>query len=96
MTSSSPTVHGFATHDPQLRMDNLVLWNFSSSPVPVELTFKDLPGDMRIRHIVLDATAASSDENARLRPEPFTNLKNGDQRLSITLEAYAVHYWSLE
>ena len=77
-------------------MHNLMLWNFSSSPVPLELSFKDLPGEVRIRHIVLDATTASSDENARLRPEPFTNLKNGDQHLSLTLEAYAVHYWCLE
>jgi xylan 1,4-beta-xylosidase len=77
-------------------MYNLILWNFSSSPVPLELSFKDLPRDVRIRHIVLDATAPSSDENARLRPEPFTHLKSGDQRLSLSLEAYAVHYWSLE
>jgi hypothetical protein len=77
-------------------MHDLMLWNFSSSPVPLELAFKDLPRDVRIRHIVLDATTASSDENVRLRPEPFTNLKHGDQRLSLTLEAYAVHYWSLE
>ena len=79
LTSTHPAVHGFATHDEQLRMHNLMLWNFSSSPVPLELSFKDLPGEVRIRHIVLDATTASSDENARLRPEPFTNLKNGDQ-----------------
>ena len=96
LTSTHPAVHGFATHDAQLRMHNLILWNFSSSPVPLELSFKDLPGDVRIRHIVLDATAASSDENARLRPEPFANLKKGDQHLSLTLEPYAVHYWSLE
>jgi hypothetical protein len=96
LTSTHPAVHGFATHDEQLRMHDLMLWNFSSSPVPLELAFKDLPRDVRIRHIVLDATTASSDENVRLRPEPFTNLKHGDQRLSLTLEAYAVHYWSLE
>jgi hypothetical protein len=73
-----------------------MLWNFSPSPIPLELSLKDLPGNVRIRHLVLDATAASSDENARLRPEPFTNLKQSDQPLSLTLEPYAVHYWSLE
>lgn len=96
LTSTHPAVHGFATHDEQLRMHNLMLWNFSSSSVPLELSFNDLPGDVRICHLVLDATVASSDENVRLRPEPFTNLKHGDQRLSLILEAYAVHYWSLE
>jgi hypothetical protein len=96
LTSTHPAVHGFATHDEQLQMHNLMLWNFSPSPIPLELSLKDLPGNVRIRHLVLDATAASSDENARLRPEPFTNLKQSDQPLSLTLEPYAVHYWSLE
>jgi xylan 1,4-beta-xylosidase len=96
LTSTHPAVHGFATHDEQLRMHNLMLWNFSPSPVPLELSFQDLPGNVRIRHLILDANTASSDENARLRPEPSTSLKNGDPCLSLTLKAYAVHYWSFE
>jgi hypothetical protein len=96
VTSGHPSVHGFATHDPKLRMRNLLLWNFSPSPVPVEILLRGLPTDSRARHIVLDALAGSSDENARLRPEPFFNLKKGDQRLTLTLEPYGVHYWSIE
>ena len=96
LTSTHPDVHGFATYDGQLRMYDLMLWNFSSSPVPLELALKDLPQDVRVRHIVLDAATPSNDENARLRPEPFSNLKRGDPHLSLTLEPYAVHYWSLE
>ena len=96
LTSTHPDVHGFATFDDQLGMHNLLLWNFSSSPVQLELALKDLPRDVRVRHIVLDAATVSNDENARLRPDPFTNLKRGNQRLSLTLEPYAVHYWSLE
>jgi hypothetical protein len=77
-------------------MHNVLLWNFSPSAVSVELLLKDLPNDMRIRHITLDASTASNDENARLRPEPFAKLGHGDQRLPLTIEAYGVHYWSLE
>ena len=96
LDSDNPAVHGFASHDDQLRMDNLVLWNFSQAPIETELTLKTLERNIRYRHIVLDATAPSSDENARLRPEPFENLPLGDQKLQVHLEPYAVHYWSLE
>ena len=96
LTSAHPAVHGFATHDEQLRMHNLVVWNFSAAPVQVELSLEGLAKDTRVRHLVLDALSASSDENARLRPAPFTNLKKGDHRLRVPFEPYAVHYWSLE
>jgi xylan 1,4-beta-xylosidase len=96
VTSGQPAVHGFATHDPQLRMHNLVLWNFSASPAQVELSLLGLTNDARIRHITLDALAARADENARLRPEPFATLSRGDHRLDLELAPYAVHYWSFE
>ncbi|HEY6226429.1 MAG TPA: hypothetical protein VI282_04830, partial [Verrucomicrobiae bacterium] len=65
VTSNSETVHGFATHDPKLRMHNLLLWNFSKETNAVTLHLDNLPSAMRHRHIVLDAAASSSDENAR-------------------------------
>lgn len=96
VTSSEPTVHGFASYDNQLDMYNLVLWNFSPSPIQLELSLDGLPKSMRTRHIMLDALAASGDENARLRPDPFKNMAKGDQQLTLPLEPYAVHYWSFE
>jgi hypothetical protein len=96
VTSNSPRVHGFATHDPQLQMHNLLLWNFSGEPVQVELRLAALPKDMRARHVVLDATGAGADENQRLRPDPLRTIKSGDQTVSLQLEPWAVHYWSLE
>ena len=33
VSSSSDKIHGFATHDPQLQMHNVMLWNFSGEPV---------------------------------------------------------------
>jgi len=96
LDSDHPSVHGFAAFDERLRMHNLLLWNFADRPVPVELTLVGLPRELRVRHIILDAEAPSDDENARLRPEPPTALQQGDQRLRIRLEPYAVHYWSFE
>lgn len=77
LTSSDAAIHGFATHDQKLRTYHLLLWNFSASPVEVELDINGLPKDMRIRHIVLDAVTASNDENARLRPAPDCGNEEG-------------------
>jgi xylan 1,4-beta-xylosidase len=95
LISSHPHVHGFAARDSQLRMSNVLLWNFSPAAVQAEVAWIGLPKDMRTRHIVLDATTASPDENARLHPEPFKTVKTGE-RLQISLEPWAVHYWSFE
>ena len=79
-----------------MQMESLLLWNFSSSAVAVEVSLTGHAGDRRTRHVMLDATAVSDDENARLRPEPYATLKKGDQTWRMQLEPYAVHYWSLE
>ncbi|MGD0743744.1 MAG: hypothetical protein ABSA45_01180 [Verrucomicrobiota bacterium] len=96
LTSSNPAVHGFAAYDQQLHMDNLMLWNFSAKPQRIKLSLVGLSKATRSRHLVLDALGGSSDENARLRPEPFVTLKKGDANLSLRLEPYAIHYWSFE
>lgn len=94
--SSLPQVNGLAARDQSLRMHNLLLWNYSSEPVQVRVTLENLPKDMRIRHVVMDAKTTSSDENARLRPDPFSNLSKTNASLTVTLEPYGIHYWSLE
>ena len=96
VSSSSDKVHGFATRDPQLQMHNVMLWNFSGEPASVALSLEALPKDMRVRHMLFDAAGAGAEENQWLRPEPPQTLKAGDQRLSLKLEPWAVHYWSLE
>jgi xylan 1,4-beta-xylosidase len=96
LTSHHPLIHGLAAHDEQLRMQNLLLWNFSSSPVPVEIRVDGLSKRTRYRHITLDAVSASNDENRRLVPEPFNNLDPGNPVLSVHMDSYAVHYWSFE
>ena len=96
VVSSDSAVHGFATHDEEYRIDSLLLWNFSASPANVELAIEDLPKDMLVRQLTLDALASSDDENARLRPEPPTNLKKGSHGLKAGLDPYGVKFWSFE
>jgi hypothetical protein len=96
VTSTNNKVHGFATHDTKLDMHNLMIWNFSDTATVVSLNFEDLPKDMRVRHFVLDASGGASDENQRLRPDPFIYLKKGTRAISVKLEPFAVHYWSFE
>lgn len=91
-----PAVHGWATRDDTMRMWNLLLWNFSANPVLVEVALQGHTSSLRTRHILLDATASSDDENTRLRPEPFATLRTGPQTWQLRFEPYAVHYWSFE
>lgn len=96
VTSGNDKVHGFAAYDPKMLMHNAMLWNFSDKAITVKLTLEDMPKDMRIRHIVLDATGAGLEENQRLRPDPFIKLKKGTESVEVKLEPWAVHYWSFE
>jgi len=96
LESTAQFVHGFMTHDEKLQIHNLLLWNFSGSSVEVELHIEALPKDVRMRHLALDAVTASNDENARLRPQPVTQLRKGDHHLRIEFEPYAVKFWSFE
>lgn len=96
VTTNSEHVHALATHDAKLRMHNLLLWNFSKDTNAVTLRLDGMPGAMRHRHIVLDARTSSSDENLRLRPDPFRKIEAGDQLIELTLEPWAIHYWSFE
>jgi xylan 1,4-beta-xylosidase len=96
VNSDTPGVHAFAAHDSRLQMHNILLWNFSGSDYKAEITLKNLPADVRTRHVQLDAAAAGDDENVRLRPDPFRKLPKGDQRIEIQLDAFGMHYWSIE
>ncbi|HLH52101.1 MAG TPA: hypothetical protein VKY92_00580 [Verrucomicrobiae bacterium] len=87
-------VHAFASRDEGLQLDNLVVWNFSSHPISVELNCSGLAGRTRGRHIVLDC-GSGSDENMRLRPDPSFKVDQAVHE-QVTLEPYAVHYWSFE
>jgi xylan 1,4-beta-xylosidase len=98
LTSEDPAVHGFMTRDEQYSTYeyNLLLWNFSASPVQVELTFENMPGNMTAKPVILDAATSNNDEIARLRPESPFQLKAEKPTYSISFEAYGVRFWSFE
>jgi len=98
LTSESPTVHGFMTRDERYSSYeyNLLLWNFSASPIQVELSFENMPGNMTAKPVVLDAATTSNDEIARLRPESSFQLKADQPSFRISFEPYGVRFWSFE
>jgi hypothetical protein len=96
LTSNHPAVHGFAVYDAQLRMFNVMVWNFSTNATEVDLAFKDLPRALRLRHLTLDAQSGSNDENLRLRPRPPQQIPKGEHKLKVEFEPYGVQFWMLE
>jgi xylan 1,4-beta-xylosidase len=94
--SDTPGVHALAAHDLRFQMHNLLIWNFSGSDFKAEILLRNLPADVRTRHVQLDAVVANDDENVRLRPDPFQKLTKGDQRIEVQLDSFAMHYWSIE
>jgi xylan 1,4-beta-xylosidase len=93
--STSDNVHGFATHDSELEMYNLMLWNFSDKPVVVNLNLTDIPKVMSMRQTKLDAVGPGILENQRLRPGTVASLKEGNHTHSLELKPWAVQYWSI-
>jgi hypothetical protein len=96
LASDHPAIHGFAAADAQRRMFNVMVWNFSTNALRVDLTFKDLPRDLRLRHLTLNAESASNDENIRLRPRPSQPIKKAEHTVSVEFERYGVQFWMLE
>ena len=96
VTSPNPAVHGFAAYDNRLQLYNILIWNFSTNSVPMELLLEDLPKDFRGRKLTFDALNGSNDENLRLRPSRSEEIKKGNHTLKTELEPYGIQFWSLE
>ena len=96
LTSSSETVHGLASWDEKLQLYNVLVWNFSSSPARIRMSFVDAASGLLARPIVLDAASAGSDENSRLRIERPVKMKPDKTSIEVQLEPYGVRFWSLE
>jgi len=96
LESSDPSVHGFFTYDPLYLIQNLMLWNFSSTPVHVNISAKDVPQRLLMRPELLDANAPSYDENARLRPLKPANIDKGTLETGVDLEPWGIAFWSFE
>ena len=96
MTSDSKIVHGLASWDEKLQLYNVLVWNFSSSPARIRISFVDAASGLLARPIVLDATSAGSDENSRLRIERPVNMKPDKTSIEVQFEPYGVRFWSVE
>jgi hypothetical protein len=55
-----------------------------------------LPGDLRVRHLTLNAESASNDENIRLRPDAPQKFRKGEHRFNAEFEPYGVQFWMME
>jgi len=96
LTSSSKTVHGLASWDEKLQLYNMLVWNFSSSPINVNLAFGNAPGNLKAMPIVLDATTANNDENSQLIFENPIELKRDKASLTVLMQPYGMRFWSIE
>jgi xylan 1,4-beta-xylosidase len=96
LRSGAGTVHALATYDEQLRIYNVLVWNFSSAPAKVEFNLDGIPSKMALRRVTLDAAAASDDENVRLRPVPTQTIQPGTGQIALDLTAYGITFFSLE
>lgn len=86
-------VHALAAHDEEYETTSVLVWNFSSQPVPTALEFRGLPKQTKVNRIKLDARAPMPDESSRLKfQEPFT-LTPADARREVVLEPYGVELW---
>jgi xylan 1,4-beta-xylosidase len=86
-------VQCLASRDREAETAQVLLWNFALEPPPpveVELQVEKLGGSRwSAERLVLDAAAASSDENARLRPERRWAVEAGqDARDRFQLAPY--------
>jgi hypothetical protein len=96
LESSDNKVHGFFTYDPLYRTHNLLVWNFSDQPLRLTVEGSAVPERLLMRPELLDATAPSYDENARLRPLDHVRVEKGDLRTQVDLDAYGIAFWSFE
>ncbi len=98
LTSSNAQVHGLAARDDRYSayQYNLMLWNFAPLPAQVEITLEGVPGNLTAKPIILDATAPSDDEIARLRPEKAFQIKAEQPTFKLALDPYGIRFWSLE
>ena len=96
LESADANVHGFFTYDPLYRTHNLLLWNFSATPVRVTMEGAGVPETLLMRPELLDATVSSYDENARLRPLTPVRVSKGALLTNVDLDAYGIAFWSFE
>lgn len=95
-TSEDENVHAFLTYDDSYKIYNLLVWNYSGTPVSLSINVIDLKRALVAKRRELDAQSISDDENVRLRPLPDLALSPGSEMAPVLLAAYGIQSWSLE
>jgi hypothetical protein len=96
VTATSSTVHGLASHDASLNTFSILVWNYSDKAATVSLRLQNIPAKLTVQPYRLDATGASDDDLARLRPQPVQSLSPGEASLALHLEPWGITMLSLE
>ena len=96
LESNSPTVHGLATVDKSLGISTIMLWNYSDKTAEVNLDMDNMPTNSSAWRFLLDATGPSSDDTARLKPQPVQKLSRGNGSLSFSMKPWDITLVSLE
>jgi hypothetical protein len=90
LETDDKAVHGLAAWDDKLGLYNVLIWNFSQNPVQVDLQLEGETSELKLSPRVLNATAASDDENVRMTPLQSTHVKPGNMRVGLNLDAYGI------
>jgi hypothetical protein len=94
--SDDEALHAFLAHDEDYKTYNLIFWNFSPRPVTVKLESRGLGESLVAHRRLLDAEAASQDENARLRPLTDMKIEPDAPAVEVQLGPYGVESWAME
>ncbi len=94
--SNDDTVHAFLSFDKSYNTYNLMFWNFSNTPVTVNLDARGLKEPLVAKRRMLDAESPAEDENARLRPLPDLKVIPGTHPIELLLGPYAIQSWAME
>jgi xylan 1,4-beta-xylosidase len=94
--SNDEDVHAFLSFDKEYEIYNLLFWNFSATPVSLQIKSVGLPETLVAKRRLLDAATPSGDENVRLRPLDDVTVSKESGTAEITLQPYGIESWSLE
>lgn len=96
--SNGATVHALAARDDRFPpyQYNLLAWNFSATATPTVFAFEGIPGNLRVKPVVLDAATPNNDEIMRLRAKSPITLSPQKPQIETILDPYAVWFWSFE
>ncbi len=90
INGSGAKIHGLGSYDDSMKSYNLLIWNFSDSPVRARLILSGVPEQLKGTRVALDSVIASNEEFHRLQPQPEFHVDKGEGTISADLEPFGV------